>query len=255
MIPKFLKPFEKSLERYERKIIRIVAIPNEELPLEDKINLKTSKFLGLPFFSLEKEYPNDKKGKPMIIVAQLNFEEIPTIESFPQDGILQLFLSPTEWYDEDSRIIYHSKEELKEAVMDDFSFLSIDDYDEIPICRIHNLTFEKSIDRGGSEDCQFDYDFDQDDYWEFKDGLTENQSEEFDKYFDAAGHEIGGCAEFTQSNPRDYDSKKRNDVQLLQIDVDDFIMFGDNGLGHVFIDVESLALKGFSKAYFYWDCC
>ncbi len=255
MIPNFLNQFEESLIGYEREVVRIVAEPNDDLPLEDKLKLRASKFLGLPFFPLEKEYPKDKKGKPMIMVAQLNFGEIPPIRNFPHDGILQLFLSPTEWYDEDSEILYHSREELEKPMLNDFSFLSNDDFEEIPIGRVHKLTFHRGMDKGGMEDCQFDYDFGQDDHWEFIDRLTEQQSEEFDKYFDASGHKIGGYAEFTQSDPRDYDSKKKDDVQLLQIDVDDFIMFGDNGLGHVFIDAESLLLKDFSKAYFYWDCC
>lgn len=255
MIPAFLKHFETSLKEYEREIIRIIAEPNEEFPLKDKINLRSSKFLGIPFFPLEKEYPKDRKGKPMVMVVQLNFEEIPLIEYFPQNGILQLFLSPTGWYDEDSSIIYHSKEELEKPEIDTFSFLSNNDFEEIPIFKVHKLSFEKGIDKGGSEDCQFDYDFDQNSYWEFEDRLTEQQSNEFNKYFDASGHKIGGYAEFAQSDPRDYDSKKREDVQLLQIDEDDFVMFGDSGLGHIFIDKESLVLRDFSKAYFYWDCC
>ena len=51
-------------------------------------------------------------------------------------------------------------------------------------------------------------------------------------YFDASGHKIGSYAEFTQTDPRDYDCEKRADVQLLQIDPDEQIMFGDAGLGH-----------------------
>lgn len=62
-------------------------------------------------------------------------------------------------------------------------------------------------------------------------------------------------AEFTQSDPRDYNIEQRNDIQVLQIDVDDYIMFGDSGLGHIFISQENLIKKDFSKAYFYWDCC
>jgi uncharacterized protein YwqG len=248
MIPDFLK-------KYEREFVRIKAIPRKEKLLEDNLKLTDSKFLGTPFFPKKKEYPKDKKGKPMIMIAQLNFEQIPKLKHFPNSGILQLFLSSTDWYEEDSKIIYHSKEQINEQTLNDFSFLSIKDYDEMPVYKLHQLSFEKGIDKGGSEDSQFDYQFDKVDYWEFTESLNEEQEKQFGEYFNSMGHKIGGYAEFTQSDPRDYSADQRDDIQVLQIDIDNNIMFGDSGLGHVFISEESLIKKEFSKAYFYWDCC
>ncbi|KAA1245792.1 YwqG family protein [Aquimarina sp. RZ0] len=255
MIPDFLKKFESDLKKYEREFVRIKAKPRKEKLLEDNLELKDSKFLGFPFFPEDKEYPKDQNGKPMIMIAQLNFEQIPKLKDFPEDGILQLFLSPKDWYEEGSKIIYHSKEELNKPTLNNFSFLSIKDYEEIPIYKLHQLSFEKCIDKGGSEDSQFDYLFDGIDYWDFTENLTEQQEKQFGEYFNSNGHKIGGYAEFTQSDPRDYNAEQRNDIQVLQIDVDDHIMFGDSGLGHIFISKESLIQKDFSKAYFYWDCC
>lgn len=255
MIPDFLKEFETDLKQYEREFVQIKAIPRKEQIPDDNLNLLDSKFLGIPFYPKEKEYPKDQKGKPMIMIAQLNFEQIPPLEHFPKEGILQLFLSRTDWYDEDSKIVYHSKEELDKESLEDFSFLSINDYQEMPIYKLHQLSFEKGIDKGGSEDSQFDYLFGADDYWDFIECLTEEQEMEFSDYFNSGGHKIGGYAEFTQSDPRDYNSENREDLQILQIDVDDHIMFGDSGLGHIFISKENLIHQDFSKAYFYWDCC
>lgn len=255
MIPNFLKKYESDLKEYEREFIKIIAKPRKEKDLEDNLDLKDSKFLGFPFFPKEKEYPKDKNGKPMVLVAQLNFAQIPSLKFYPTDGILQLFLSATEWYVEDAAIVYHTKEDLEKEPLQDFSLLSVKDYEEMPVFKLHQLSFEKGIDRGGSEDSQFDYLFGEDDYWDFSESLTEEQEEEFGEYFDATGHKIGGYAEFTQSDPRDYEIGSADDVQLLQIDVDDHIMFGDSGLGHIFINKEALINKDFSKAYFYWDCC
>jgi len=255
MIPDFLKKFEAGLKKYEREFVKIKAKPRREKIPEDNLELVDSKFLGFPFFPKEKEYPKDRNGKPMIMIAQLNFEQIPKLEHFPENGILQLFLSSTDWYDEDSKIIYHSKEELSQQVITDFSFISIKDYEEIPIYKLHQLYFEKKIDKGGSEDSQFDYLFDGADYWDFTENLNEEEEKQFGEYFDSMGHKIGGYAEFTQSDPRHYNAGQRNDIQVLQIDVDDHIMFGDSGLGHIFISKENLIAKEFSKAYFYWDCC
>ena len=85
--------------------------------------------------------------------------------------------------------------------------------------------------------------------------MSEKEEKEFDNYFEAGGHKLGGYAEFTQSDPRDYGDRNKDDVQLLQIDSEEDIIFGDVGIGHVFIDVESLRDRKFEKAYFTWDCC
>ncbi|MGY3795154.1 YwqG family protein [uncultured Aquimarina sp.] len=255
MIPDFLKKFESDLKKYEREFVRIIAKPQKEKPLEDNLDLKDNKFLGIPFFPINKEYPKDQNGKPMIMIAQLNFEQIPELDLFPKNGILQLFLSPSDWYLDGSAIVYHTFEELTKETLSDFSFIQEKDYDEMPVFKLHRLSFEKGIDKGASEDSQFDYLFDDMDYWDFTENLTEEKEKQFGEYFDAMGHKIGGYAEFTQSDPRDCNDGQSDDIQVLQIDVDDHIMFGDSGIGHIFIDKESLLEKDFSKAYFYWDCC
>ena len=193
----------------------------------------------------------------MLLTAQLNFEEIPKIKNFPEIGILQLFLSGTDWYDEESKIIYHNKSEIREEFINDFSFIEKDDYEEMPIQTVHKLSFEKSIENGGLEDCQFDFQFGDLDWLEFLEKLSEKEEKEFDNYFETGGHKLGGYAEFTQSDPRDYRGSERNknDIHLLQIDSEGDIIFGDVGLGHIFISLENLENKEFDKAYFTWDCC
>lgn len=139
--------------------------------------------------------------------------------------------------------------------MHDFSFIREEDYEELPVFKIHELSFQKAKDRGSSGDCQFDFLFGELDYWDFYEQLPEKQQSLFLDYFDASGHKVGGYAEFTQDDPRDYNTDLQDDIQVLQIDVDEHIMFGDSGIGHVFISKENLLKKDFSKAYFYWDCC
>jgi len=254
MIPDFLKKYESELKKYEREFVKITAKPIQGNILEDSLGIQESKFLGKPFFSLDKEYPKDLNNKPMILIAQLNFEEIPKLKDYPEEGILQLFLSSDDWYD-DYKIVYHTKEELNRSRIEDFSFLSEKNYDDSPVYMVHSLSFEKSIDKGCSEDSQFDFQFDGLDYWEFVESLEGDKEEEMDDFFNARIHKIGGYADFTQSDPRSYEEGKSNDIQVLQIAVDDEIMFGDSGVGHIFINRENLKNKDFSKAYFYWDCC
>ncbi|APZ47937.1 hypothetical protein BW723_17265 [Polaribacter reichenbachii] len=255
MIPKFLKKYEEALKKYEREFVKINAKPIKCELLKDSLSIRESKFLGKPFLPLDKEYPKDKKGNPMIMIAQLNFEEIPNLENFPKEGLLQLFLSPFDWYEEGFKIFFHSKKDLEKEHLTDFSFLNESYYEESPVFKIHKLTFEKSIDKGNSEDLQFDFSFDGLPYWEFEDTLAEVERNDLFDFFTCESHKIGGYADFTQSDPRDCEGNNVDDIQLLQIDSEDDIMFGDSGLGHIFINKKSLLEKDFSKAYFYWDCC
>ena len=76
-----------------------------------------------------------------------------------------------------------------------------------------------------------------------------------DTLFYSIGHKIGGYAYFTQSDPREYDENKIDDLLVLQIDSDDEIMFGDSGVMNVFLNANDLKTSDFTKAYFNWDCC
>ena len=253
-MPDFLKPFEADLKKYEREALKIIASPVNNYPLEDKLGIKDSKFLGVPFFPADSIYPKDTNGKPMVLIAQLNFEQIPQLENFPEEGILQLFLSPDNWYDDDYKIIYLKKEDLHRHPITDFSFLKPEHFKELPIQKTHSLSFERIVDKGSSMDSQFDYLFNGLEYWDFAETLDKNQETMMNNYFDASGHKLGGYAEFTQEDPRENSRNTKDDIQLLQIDTDKHIMFGDSGVAHIFISKENLTNKDFSKAYFYWDC-
>jgi len=249
-IPDCLKPFEADLQHYKQDFIRIHAKPLKKNP---QLTFEQSKFLGKPYLPVGFEYPMDQNDEPMILLAQINFAEVPALENYPDHGILQLFVSGDDWEDmEDYKVLFH--ETIGEA-QTDFSFVHEDLYATSPINCPHSLTFTKETELGGSEDFRFDYEFDGKPYWEFEDTLKEADQEAIDPLFSGSGHKIGGYACFTQLDPRDEKEENRDDVLLLQIDIDDEIMFGDSGVAHLLINKDALINKDFSKAYFYWDCC
>jgi uncharacterized protein YwqG len=251
MIPAFLEKFKFQIEKYKLETVRIFATP---LKGAETLPIKQSKFLGKPYVAINKAYPKAKDETPMIMLAQINFSETPQLENYPTKGILQLFVPSKDWYDmAEFEIIYN--ESTDEEYQTDFTFLTPELYEESPINCEHKLDFKKEIEYGGREDFRFQMDFDGKDYFEYQETLPKEQQEEMDKLFYVIGHKIGGYAYFTQSDPRDYDSERKNDVLLFQIDIDDEIMFGDSGVGNVFINFEDLKNKNFDKAYFYWDCC
>ena len=52
-----------------------------------------------------------------------------------------------------------------------------------------------------------------------------------------------------------YVKKNRDyDTLLLQIDSDDYILWGDCGIGNFFIPKKSLIEKDFSNVLYNWDC-
>jgi uncharacterized protein YwqG len=251
MIPIFLDEFKSEIEKYKLDTIKIKATP---ITKEERLSLEQSKFLGKPFLPANIEYPKNTSGIPMILLAQINFAEAPKLENYPSHGILQLFVSGSDWYDMgDYQILFH--ENINQEHQTEFPFLTSDLYEESPIGCEHKLSFIKGIEYGGLEDFRFQLNFNGKGYYDYQEGLSEEQQKEMDNFFFAMGHKIGGYAYFTQSDPREYDAKKKNDLLLFQIDTDDKIMFGDSGVANVFLNVDDLKNKNFEKAYFNWDCC
>lgn len=251
MIPDFLAEFKEQLEKFKLETIKIEATP---ISKNETLAITQSKFLGKPYLPKGFEYPKDKKGNPMILLAQINFAETPRLEDYPTDGILQFFISPTEWYDmDDYKILFH--ETATTEPQTDFTFLTEELYEESPVWCEHKLAFEKLVEYGGFEDFRFDMGFNGEDYSDFRDELTDDQKNEMDKIIDGTGHKIGGYAYFTQSDPRDYGKNQKDEILLLQIDTGEEIMFGDTGVGNLFIHPKSLKEKDFDQVWFHWDCC
>jgi uncharacterized protein YwqG len=251
MLPEFLGEFRVPLERYKLDYVKIIATP---LPAGESVPLLQSKFLGQPFLPVSIPYPRDEKGQPMLLLAQLNFAEIPALAGFPTTGILQLFIPPTEWYDGDNyQVLYHP--DTVAPAQTDFSFLTSDLYADSPVYMEHTLAFSPATEYGGAQDCRFDMTFGGKDYYEYQETLTEEQQAQLDAYCNNSGHRLGGYAYFTQGDPREDETSQPTDVQLLQIDTDEQIMFGDSGVAHLFISPAALAARQFDQAYFYWDCC
>jgi uncharacterized protein YwqG len=152
-------------------------------------------------------------------------------------------------------MIYWDAEDLDREIKTDFSFIRQEALEEIPIYEVLRLTFSKAVDHGGLTDESFDVDFNGLGVWDFEETLNEMEQSLLMDYFDADGHKLGGYASFTQSDPRSYGGRNRHDFQILQMDTDEHLMFGDSGIAHVFINPSDLERRQFEKAYFYWDCC
>nr|WP_216631511.1 YwqG family protein [Bacillus velezensis] len=223
-----------------------------------------SKMAGDPYFPKHEPYPKDESGRPMKLLAQINFADMPGLPDFPDTGILQFYISVSDdvyGLNFDDRcapqtgfcVKYFEHVTAEEAeLINDFSFVQVEEEYDFPIQSEALITPELSAEWVLPSDFQFRQyaGMDAFDYFEQFD------DEVYDEYTaNAFGHKIGGYASFTQEDPRSY-SHQNHTILLLQIDSDDDIdsMWGDVGIANFFIRPEDLKKKDFSNVLYNWDC-
>lgn len=163
-------PFYKTLVRSTLPFIRIDATPVADLPVTD------SKFGGKPYMPHSQSVPFDQNGHVMLLLAQLNFEEIPHITGYPESGILQFFISTSDdcyglnfdhpTHQNNFRIVFHGTVDPKSANLNVIyrTLESKDSDDYPPISAEHKLTFHRSEERIGPKDSRFKQFFGKDFY-------------------------------------------------------------------------------------------
>ncbi|MDQ0230104.1 YwqG family protein [Metabacillus malikii] len=257
----------KQLEKY-KSIIEKTIVPYIHIDGERKqTGIYQSKFGGNPYFPKNMEYPVDYSGKPMKLLAQINFAEVPHLEPFPEKGILQFFIAAYDdlmgldfdrKVDGDTyQVIYH-EDILEEGILIK-EFPKIDEEHKdfcFPFTSEVGLEFSIEYEALGMSDFRaeeqlaeinFDEVIDEEEGTELWDIFAEEVSND--------GHKIGGYGFFTQTDPREYGSGDYN-ILLLQIDTDNSndIMWGDSGVGNFFIREQDLKNLDFSKVLYNWDC-
>lgn len=283
-----------------REYINKLLPPKPMVVLEPKradgITVFDSKLGGVPYMPKKFEYPKGKsgtyEGRPLRLLAQLNFEKLPHIEDFPEKGILQFFCSDDDDeavyginFDDKTnqngfRVIYHENiitDESKLISEEDISGFGFSDEDrgfpfngeillvpkqpEMCIAGLRDYRAENALmkymgDAMGEE------------LHGFEDMFTSPHKNEYDELYSFADSEanehtcIGGYPFFTQYDPRESDEKiSEYDVLLFQsnscsLDGNmDEIIWGDVGVANFFIKREDLKNLDFSKVAYNWDCC
>ena len=252
-----------------------------EFDTESAPTIFDSKVGGLPYWDPAKTYPTDSNGKPMLLLAQINFDQDKAESPLPQSGMLQFFIGGEEMYgldfdhpteQKDWRIVYHEKvdasvtaetveamgipvspdnEEVDSPVFRSCAFrlvkketwLTPDNWE-----RFDELTLEVAEDLFGETDAESaDEVFGEDQY-----ALLEEE------YFYSENSHLLGHPYFTQADIRE--RGWRYDTLLFQldsetVDEEDIVMWGDCGVGNFFINAEDLKNLDFSDVVYNWDCC
>ncbi|HFJ9287008.1 TPA: YwqG family protein [Bacillus toyonensis] len=213
-IPKELEQYRSILEESVKPYVKVSGTLAETTLFE-------SKFGGHPYLPIDQEHPKDSNGQPMMLLAQLNFEEMPHIEYMPQNGMLQFFVSaddelfgadfdhPTD--QKDFRIMYHSTitEDLTKVITD-FSYLNTLDSEDFIIPEAAKLKFELNYQPVTSRDYRFEMIF--------------NDNIDWEEIVD-----------------------KENNTELGELWV-------DSGVANFFIKKDDLLNLDFSNVIYNWDC-
>lgn len=283
-LPKQLEPFRKRIESTVKPFLAMKdsAVGKLCSPLADnficdyisgycgkrtfskQLRLWQSKVGGLPYLPKNHEYPTDPDGKPLSLLVQINFEDVPKLNLFPEKGILQIYLGDAGDFlcginfedrtDQSYFRVLFFPEVIyeKDALITDFEFLPKDDI--TALCEAVPIKFDLKYEPISVPDYWFE--------WtifgarEDKDRLAEIYREEFR----GSGDKIAGYSGFVQSDPRgcvSRDSKRGADKFILLMQFDsgfDISAWGD-GFGNFFIRKSDLQKRDFSKVLYGWGCC
>lgn len=279
-----------ELDKVLQKVDEILA-PQPALKFEvvkDSVGLFDSKIGGTPYFPKDMEYPKGRKkpfdGKPLVLLAQLNFEQLPHIPDFPTKGILQFFIAADDLYgmspdygngltnQDNFRVIYHENiitDESKLITANDIPNYSPDDDFYLPFSGEYKLkALEPDVMRAVIYDYRFSdvfvncynelYGEEAEDIWDIVEEDDYNAlAERNDTTTDAF---IGGYPVFTQDDPRYDESIADCDTVLFELDsvykpgegID--ILWGDMGTGTFLIPRDNLRKLDFSRVVYNYDC-
>ena len=280
------EPAKKPADDRAADIDEVLAWVSRKLPPQPCIRFTakkssttrfSSKLGGLPYYPKGAELPKDKDGRPLRLLAQLNFRELPRIPDFPEKGILQIFIAedymygmPDDLVTQDSfRVIYNDSDVVDDTMLmgeEDLPEYS-DEYGVFPFDGEYRLV-PNAPDVMQPTFC----DYRMPDV--FVESYNRLSAKKIDNYYcisqeDANrisgrnGHQeayVGGYPFFRQLDPRGNDDVlKEYDTVLFELcsftKCGIEVMLGDVGAAAFLIRREDLKNLDFSRVLYNYDCC
>jgi uncharacterized protein YwqG len=259
-----LAPLRDRLAASRRPVARVTL---EDLALD----LATvSKVGGAPYLAPGASMPETDTGGPMVLLAQVNFVELPSMPGYPRAGMLQFFIARDDaFFGMRSDEATHRPDLRQRA----FRVRFVEDVDPEAVTprvavrcgggcmtphdptRPRRMRFAVGEEPISASDVGFPaaigvepgpWVIERAEAWGVDD--TDLAERAFPS---AGGHKLGGYPYFTQFDPREPGSPFR---LLLQLDSDEDLMWGDAGIGAFFITPDDLAARDFSRVLYSWDC-
>ncbi|WP_246828053.1 YwqG family protein [Rothia sp. HMSC036D11] len=240
----------------------------------EPLPVTVSKFGGVPYLPIGVEAPTDSDGVPMGMIAQINCTELPENPIYPPTGMVQFWVSTNAGWGidkwgiykgENHRVIYYPQ--LGEANPD--AVATWEDHEREfwwPIKSECALAFttpgreifapNDSINHPLLERWNQAYPeqaimslFDLEDF----------EVEEIEEFTGSGDYSrLGGLPDFVQGDPRrEYPESsdiRRRTVNLLTINSNIGVLWGDCGTANWVIAPDRLAARDFSQVFYEWSC-
>ena len=192
-----------------------------------------------------------------VLLAQINFAEVPHLPYFPTKGICQFYVRNCFYSGEDSdcRVLFFDDLITNEQeLVTDFSFLPMIN-DEFPAFQKRipcQLSFSIGEEAMSSFDPRAIYIFGEQDFTVDKDAIIQEEYE--DKCTFGLGHKLGGYPKDMNGSLEGIDTSEW--INLLQIDCDQTcgMQWGDLGMGQFLIHKSDLEKRDFSRVIHRWGC-
>lgn len=257
-----LLPYREALEASRRPVVRIALV---EFPADD---LLASKVGGRAWWPQGEPVPVGEDGKPLILLAQLDFGEMPSSSQYPASGLLQFFIGGDDHYganfegefseaslsrQRNFRVVYWPNTSGASQALP----VTVDGQAIAPHSpgSPRRMRFTAGMERLSSADYRFGplvggNAYETFEAWAKANGHDEGIVDDIFQRLEGGGHKFGGYPHFTQSDPRQGGPLEL----LLQLDTDEHMMWGDSGVAGFFIDPADLARGDFSRVMYHWDC-
>ncbi|TWT22783.1 DUF1963 domain-containing protein [Corynebacterium canis] len=267
-LPANLEPYRPYLQSHARRVAALfphgMTVQNENhIPKRIVANPTGSRLGGAAFITKEHPWPRDRLGRRMLFVAQINLADMPPLEGFRSEGLLQFFIGDHGYFGIDnadfdthnyanphnSCVRYIPVKEYlngqllggiktqTNTIENGFFELSAKPFDQYP--SRHDSTFVNMVWSDPS----------------VSNGLIDATSEL--PHIGPPAVFGGGWAAFAQRDPVGFCHSHR---PLLQIRSNHGprnkprIQWGDCGFATFFIRPEDLERWDFSEVAYYWDC-
>lgn len=229
-------------------------------PTYSKPTLTQSKLAGYPYLPMGEMPAVDYYGQPMLLLAQLNFEQLTTPQHFPTEGILQFFITQNCYEDysiEHSPSLFSVR--YYPSISDDQhmatpNYLKNANFMHFPIKYEQELLSTLQVEPVSATDFRLARYINPSILTQpfILDGPTIEDL--YFEHFLSAHHKIGGYPYFISEDVRTKSADfEQYDTLLFQLISDDAqsIMWGDSGVMSFFINHEKLKQRDFSDILFY----
>ncbi|MEZ5855523.1 MAG: DUF1963 domain-containing protein [Hyphomicrobiaceae bacterium] len=256
LVPDVLQPFVAAINR------TMLPVMGAGFDHDAAAVATGSRLGGRPWWPKGDPYPLDQDGKPLYLLIQINFDEMPRFSPFPETGLLQLFIGGDPLFganlDDPTRpagfrAIYHSSldrpHEAKAGVRS--------------VAKSAHLPLEHPLNPIGLAFEADQMPVDPSDY-RFAQLLPEIAGDEdlVEAYADwlvsdlaPSAIRLGGYPTFTQDDPRgSMPNGSLGDLALLTLDSTNGLMWGDAGAAQFLMHEQDLLRRDFSKVVYNWDC-